>query len=90
MGHINERHYDKLGVLGTGMQNWIDHGIKPGSFLCAVLQNDWFMATRHADRDNLYRFREISDWLLEHAPADCWGSQEKFNAWMARANPCSA
>ena len=54
-----------------GLKRWIDHGIKPGSFMLAVLTNDLRGAIERADDENLYN----------EAPGGCWGSVEKVADW---------
>ena len=71
-----------------GLQRYIEDGIEPGSFLLAVLANDFVNAIGMADGIN----REyLSDWALflynelpgrgSHKP-DCWGSREAVDNWI--------
>lgn len=63
------------------MLNWIEHGIMPADFLCAVLSNDLHQAASRADDINIYKFREYNRWLYNYAPAFCWRSQQNFETW---------
>lgn len=53
-----------------------------GSFLTAVFQNDFALAVRRADSQNIYNLRAYADFLLIHAPDECWGSRKKVDAWL--------
>ena len=55
---------------------------RPGDFLCAVLRNDLKDAVVRADHINLPLLRAIVVWLDTEAPANAWGSVEKFETWL--------
>ncbi len=55
-----------------------------GGFLTAVVCNDLRGACERADLINRYAMFEIVSWLYNHAPIDCWGSEEKFKRWTKR------
>ena len=69
------------------MQNtarlYIEQGIPPGSFLQAVICNDLFGAYRRADDINQAAMRDWVVFFYNEAPGDCWGSVERFSAWIA-------
>ena len=65
-----------------GIERWIEPGIRPGSFLSAVLRNDLRTACEKADDTNRYLLFEYVSFFYNHAPSSCWGSPEKFAAWM--------
>lgn len=71
--------------LRVGMYNYITQGIPPGGFLFAVLSNDLREACARADDINRHLLFEIVGWLWNEAPAPCWGSPAKVNAWLAEA-----
>ena len=73
-----------LGHLALGLERWIDHGIEPGSFLMAVIENDLRRACENADIGNRAQLFEIVSLLYNHAPAGCWGSPERARAWVER------
>jgi hypothetical protein len=54
-----------------------------GSFLEAVICNDLREACALADDKNLWILPVIVAWLYNHAPGGCWGSSEKYEAWVA-------
>ena len=64
-----------------GLRRYIEHGIPPGHFLTAVLCNDLEEACGRADDDNITRLGDYIKFLNCHAPNQCWGSKEKFEAW---------
>jgi hypothetical protein len=39
---------------------------------------------RCADRHNKHLIFEHVQWLYDHAPHDCWGSEEAYRAWIKR------
>ena len=67
----------------AGIIRYIEEHIPPGSFLTAVLSNDLIRAVRAADAANYAALRDYVRFLTFHAPGDCWGSPEKFKAWVA-------
>ena len=80
-----ERHLTMLPEHMTGaIRLWIDRGIWPGNFLTAVLSNDLTEAVGRADEKNLAALGDWVRFLYCYAPADCWGSPEKVEAWNER------
>jgi hypothetical protein len=59
---------------------YVEHGIKPGSFLQAVLANDLIHAATRADSSNAELLREWVFFLLG-LPDECWGSWKKVVEW---------
>lgn len=71
--------------LRDGIYRYIVHGIKPGSFLLAVIQNDLFHAVGSAGEPlTLDDLRTVTRFFYWCAPAECFGSPEKFAAWQSR------
>jgi hypothetical protein len=68
--------------LRDGAKNWIEHGIEPGHFLSAVIQNNLVESFKRADNENVNRMLEIVYWWYNEAPSNCWGSKEKFDKWI--------
>lgn len=73
-------------ALREGVQLYIEHHLKPGDFVCAVLANDLRETCARADFWNLRRLPEIVAWFHDHAPTQCWGSREKVSAWLAKGD----
>ena len=65
-----------------GMYRWIEYGILPGSFGLAILRNNLVDSYGKADEINLDYMKQWAFWLYNYAPADCWGSRAKIDAWM--------
>lgn len=87
--------YDKMNESNTfvpdhlrdGIFRYIEQGIPPGSFLQAVICNDLLASVALADLENTYFLTKIVAWFYNYAPAQCWGSPQKVNAWVdAHAN----
>lgn len=64
-----------------GMERWIEYGIDPGDFLTAVLTNNLKEAFAKADETNRVWLENYVRFLCNHAPAGCWGSQERYDKW---------
>lgn len=63
------------------MMRWIEHGVKPGSFLSAVLSNDLSESFACADAMSVHELPGIVSWLYNDAPRVCWGSPERMATW---------
>lgn len=70
--------------IREGARLYIEHGIKPGGFLSAVICNDLRGALGKADDINRTAIFEIVQFFYMDAPAICWGSPEAFSAWVER------
>lgn len=68
--------------MRDGISRYIEQGIRPGSFLTAVVQNDLREAIGHADDINLTALPTIVAWFYNYAPALCWGSTERMMGWL--------
>lgn len=71
------------GHMQGGMRRYIEHGIRPGSFLCAVLRNDLLGAAVQGDAVNRQLLSSYADFLRVHAPYACYGSSEALESWIA-------
>ena len=67
-----------------GLERWADHGIRPGSFLISVLENDLFGAYQAADSDNLYALPSIVYYIRNYLPSLCYGSPGRMREWEQR------
>jgi len=54
-----------------------------GSFLTAVLSNDFSQACLRADGANHYWLVEIARFLVFYVPSTAWGSPAAVDAWLA-------
>lgn len=73
--HIPHRFEEAIG-------DYIDKGVPVGGFLTAVLENNLKEAFGRADENSVLELPGIVSWLYNHAPAACWGSPERVDAWM--------
>lgn len=64
-----------------GLRRWVDSGIEPGGFLCAVLRNDLRDALARADYASATSIQDLVTYMERYLPGDCWGSPEKFEQW---------
>ena len=69
--------------MQEGMRNYIEHGILPGGFLTAVLENDLMGAISKADDFNKRRLHDYGMFLYNEVPASCFGSPEAVQKWIA-------
>lgn len=65
----------------SGINMWVTHGIRPGSFLNAVLENNLRSACECADDENIVNLPAYIAYFYNDAPSQCWGSKEKVDAW---------
>lgn len=68
--------------LADGMRLYLERGIFPGSFLTAVIENDFIQAVNRADGTNRMLFRPIALWFYNHAPRESYGSPENAQEWI--------
>ena len=87
--------YERFALLGSGLiylqfipdymhkglLSYIERGQIPGSFLTAVLSNDYLDAVRRADDKNVVRLHCYGKFLLCAAPALASGSPENVKSW---------
>jgi hypothetical protein len=77
--------YSKVPVsyMEDSVRRWVEDGVRPGSFLVALLANDLAMASVHADQTNLSNIREWALFLLNEMPDTMWGSYGVLEDWEA-------
>lgn len=73
-------------ILPTHMQHgakdYIERGLPPGSFMRAVLENNFLEAFGRADQINTAFMRNWADWLYNHCPSTAKGTKERVDAWI--------
>jgi hypothetical protein len=76
--------YDRVPVLhmAPAIRRYVERGIPPGHFLCALLSNDLFEAFGRADDDNTAAMHAWTIFVYCELPSGCWGSSEVVNAWI--------
>lgn len=69
------------GHMFDAIQLWVLRGISGGSFLTALLRNDFMGAMGNADEVNAASMRGWATFLYNYVPSGCYGSPEKVKAW---------
>jgi hypothetical protein len=67
-----------------GLARFVILGIKPGSFLCAVLAGEKELAERKADDINAPALKHYESFLFNGCPSDAVGSPKAVRAWCER------
>jgi hypothetical protein len=68
--------------MQDGARRYIENGIPPGSFMKAVICNDFMDAFKRADDVNTEFMREWAAFFYNDAPNGCHGSEEHFKDWI--------
>ena len=77
-------HYGIPRALHDGLVRYLVDGIRPGSFLAAVLENDLREAVTRANPvENFLTLPSLVRFLFNEAPAHAWGSPERVTVWSA-------
>lgn len=66
--------------LVGGILRYLELGIKPGGFLCSVIENDLQGAVARST-EGLDELRPLCQFFYNFAPSDSWGSKDKRIAW---------
>jgi hypothetical protein len=69
--------------LRGGLARYLVHGIQPGGFMSAVLDNDLIGAFSRADLIAARSMREIVAFLYNWAPRSSYGMKGSVDAWLA-------
>lgn len=69
--------------IKEGLALYLGAGIRPGSFLSAVLENNLLSAVRNADPVSQQATFGIVRWLANQAPATAWGSERRVSDYIA-------
>jgi len=87
MSQIDATIFDDYGIpahMQQSLLDWINKGWFPGSFLSAVLENNFMAAVGSADSINAQRLKEYAQFIYNEVPSACHGSKEKVTAWQER------
>ena len=68
--------------LEESLRAYIATGRPTGGFLRACLSNDLSGACARADEANLIQIPVIVAFLVNKAPASCWGSPQRVDDWL--------
>jgi hypothetical protein len=66
-----------------GIKDYVLSGVRPGSFLTAVFENDLAKACAKADSINMEGIYNYGFFLLNYVPAICWGNKDRVDNWCA-------
>jgi hypothetical protein len=67
------------------LYNYLVYGWEPGSFWCAVLENDWFGAIARSHPGNSVEgLKNASKWITGVWPAEIYGDLRRVRAWTYR------
>jgi hypothetical protein len=67
-----------------GLTRYLERGIPPGQFLCAVLNNDLVEAIKRADDTNMQRLPDYVRFLYNYVDNRAWGRPGCVDEWVAR------
>jgi len=86
LGQLKEG-YDLIPYHMHGaIERYVLKGIPPGSFLEALLSNNFMEAVGRADSDNLHALVGWAKFFYNHMPASSYGSPQNVTSWYARFN----
>lgn len=75
--------YDMLPEhMRDGARLYIEHGVPPGGFMTAVLENNLVKALARAHGTDRAAMFEWASWLYNECPGNAWGSEEIVNKWI--------
>ena len=67
-----------------GIKRYVEQGIRPGSFLTAVICNDLQGAVGKADDENLRNIYAYTAYFYNEVPESCWGTPQKMKDWIKK------
>lgn len=75
-------HYPIPHEMMMSLQRYLSHGIMPGSFMTAVLENNLTRAFATADSFNTANMKNIVGYMYNEFPEAAWGSREKVEIYL--------
>ena len=73
---------DDYGLESGSLERYVEHGIKPGDFLTAVLENNFMEAAGRADSFNQLHLHDWARVIYNDVPSACHGSSERVSQWI--------
>jgi hypothetical protein len=61
---------------------YVERGVEPGSFLRAVLENNFVGAFMCADEENIKKMDKWAEFVYSQLPCNCWGSKKDVDEWI--------
>lgn len=77
-----DKYYPVSDIILESLERYLEHGIMPGSFLTAVLENNLCEAFGRADSFNTMNMKNIVGYVYNHVPSNAWGSPEKVSNYL--------
>lgn len=74
--------YEQLRHLEGSLDRYLNHGIMPGGFLTAVLENNLVETFSRAEHINTVLVKDIVQFLYNRFPSSAWGSPERIKDWV--------
>lgn len=68
--------------MRESMRRYVENHIAPGSFLTAILANDFITAAQCADSVNEHYLFAYAAFLYNELPPTCYGSYEIVREWL--------
>ena len=68
--------------MRDAIRRYIEHGIRPGGFLEAVLANDLIGAFSRADMVNKNHIGDFAAFIYNDIPSPAWGSYAAVARWV--------
>lgn len=65
-----------------GVERYLLHGISPGNFLTAALENRLSGAFSYADQTNTFCMKQWVQFFYNDLPGNCWGDVERVENWI--------
>jgi hypothetical protein len=78
----DDPYYPMSEYITGALERYLNHGIMPGSFMTAVLENNLKEAVARADNFNRVNLPNIVGYLWNHIPSAAWGSKEQVASWL--------
>jgi hypothetical protein len=69
-------------TIMEGLNLYVEHGLRPGGFLTAVLCNDLFGAMAKADEMSARWLPALCTYIYNNVPGLVWGSEGMVEAWI--------
>lgn len=79
---LPDEYYPIREDLFGALERYLNHGIMPGSFLTAVLENNLVEAIGRADFMNSANLKNIVGYIYNHMPSTSWGSPMKVREYL--------
>jgi hypothetical protein len=69
-------------VIVSALERYVKYHIVTGSFLRAVLENDFMEAILRADDENLHDLLWVVHYVVDNVPVKAYGSKDAVKQWL--------